>query len=75
MKNFKNMPIRELNISVRTYNCLRRHGVSTVGELSEMTKEDLMRVRNLGKRNYDEILEKLDDIGISLASEDRKELP
>ena len=69
------MPIEELNISVRTYNCLRRHGVSTVGELSEMTKEDLMRVRNLGRKNYDEVLEKLNNIGISLASEDEEELP
>ena len=59
MENFKNVPIEELNISVRTYNCLRRRGVSTVGDLAVMTKEELMRVRNLGKRNYDEILEKL----------------
>ena len=64
MENFKNMPIEELNISVRTYNCLKRHGVSTVGDLSKMTKEELTRIRNLGKRNYDEILEKLDNIGI-----------
>ena len=75
MENFKNMPIEELNISVRTYNCLKRHGVSTVGDLSAMAKEELTRVRNLGKRNYDEILEKLDNIGISLASEDAKGLP
>ena len=75
MENFKNVPIEELNISVRTYNCLRRRGVSTVGDLAVMTKEELMRVRNLGKRNYDEILEKLDNIGISLASEDTKGLP
>ena len=75
MENFKNMPIEELNISVRTYNCLKRHGVSTVGDLSAMTKEELTRVRNFGKRNYDEILEKLDNIGISLTPEDAKELP
>ena len=75
MENFKNVPIEELNISVRTYNCLRRRGVSTVGDLAVMTKEELMRVSNLGKRNYDEILEKLDNIGISLASEDTIGLP
>ena len=75
MENFKNMPIEELNISVRTYNCLKRHGISTVGDLAALTKEELMRVRNLGKRNHDEILEKLYNIGISMASEDTKELP
>mgnify|MGYP003441229829 CR=1 FL=1 len=42
MENFKNMPIEELNISVRSYNCLKRHGVSTVGDLSAMTKEELI---------------------------------
>lgn len=70
MESFKDMPIEKLNISVRTYNCLKRHGISTVGELSTMTEEKLMRVRNLGKKNYDEILEKLDSIGVSLALED-----
>ena len=69
MENFKNMPIEKLNFSVRTYNCLKRHGISTVYDLSKMTKEKLMRVRNLGRKNYDEILEKLDNIGISMASE------
>lgn len=70
MENFKNMPIEDLNISVRSYNCLRRHGVSTVEELSKLTKEELMRVRNLGRRNYEEILEKLGKVGIFLESED-----
>ena len=67
MQNFKNIPIEQLNISVRAYNCLKCHGVSTVGNLSAMTKEELTTVRNLGKRNYDEILEKLNNIGIFLA--------
>ena len=75
MKDFKNMPIEELNISVRTYNCLKSHRISTVGDLSAMTKEQLMRVRNLGMKNYDEILEKLENIGIYLTSEGTKELP
>ena len=67
MENFKDMPIEKLDISVSTYNCLKRSGVSTVGDLSTMTKERLMRVRNLSKRNYDEILKKLEEIGIFLA--------
>lgn len=70
MEFFKDMPIEKLDISVRTYNCLKRYGISTVGELSAMTEEKLKRVRNLGKENYDEILEKLGNIGISLALED-----
>ena len=72
MKGFKNIPIEERNISVRTQNCLKCHGISTVEDLSKMTKEELTRVRNLGQRNYDESLEKLYNIGISLALEDKK---
>ena len=66
MEIFKSVPIEKLNISVRTYNCLKCHGISTIGDLSAMTKEDLMRIRNLGKKNYDEIIEKLENIGIFL---------
>ena len=72
MENFKNMPIEELNISVRTYNCLKCYGISTVGDLSQMTKKELMRVRNLDRRNYIEIIENLDNIGTSLAAENTK---
>ena len=70
MEGFKNMPIENLNISVRSYNCLKRYGISTVDELSEMTESQLTRVRNLGEENYNEIIQKLKDLGISLASED-----
>ena len=70
MELFKDMPIENLNISVRTYNCLMRHGISTVGKLSAMTETQLKRLRNLDNRSYNEIIEKLKDIGISLASGD-----
>ena len=70
MELFKDMPIEKLNISVRAYNCLMRYGISTVGRLSAMTETQLKRLRNLSKENYNEIIEKLKDIGISLASGD-----
>lgn len=70
MKNFEHMPLEKLDISVRTYNCLRRYGISTVGELLAMTQNSLRRVRNLSEENYSEIIEKLNIIGVSLASED-----
>lgn len=69
MENLKDITLEELDISVRAYNCLKRHGVSTVGDLSKMTKEDLLKVRNLGQRNYDEIIQKLNNIGIYIESE------
>jgi DNA-directed RNA polymerase subunit alpha len=52
-------PIEELNLSVRSYNCLRRAGINTVEELKGKTEDELMKVRNLGKRNLDEVLEKI----------------
>lgn len=51
--------IEELELSVRAYNCLKRHGIETVGQLKSMTEEDLMNVRNMGKKNIIEIEEKL----------------
>lgn len=53
------MPIEDLDFSFRTYDCLKRHGVETVEQLRAMTHGELCAVRNLGKRNMDEINEKL----------------
>ncbi len=61
------MPIDELDLSVRSNNCLRRHGILVVGDLVKMNEEDLMKVRNLGKKSLDEIKKKLADFGYSLA--------
>ncbi len=46
------MPIEELELSVRSYNCLKRAGISTVEDLANKSQEDMMKVRNLGKRNH-----------------------
>ena len=56
--------LEDLELSVRSFNCLKRHGVQTVGELADMTDEDFAKVRNLGKRTMEEILEKLREIGL-----------
>lgn len=60
------MPIEELDLSVRSFNCLKRAGINTVGELVNKTDEDMMKVRNLGKKSLEEVKEKLASLGLSL---------
>ena len=60
------MNIDELELSVRSYNCLKRAGINTVEELINKTPEDMMKVRNLGKKSLDEVLEKLADLNLQL---------
>jgi len=60
------MTIDELELSVRSYNCLKRAGINTVGELVNKTPEDMMKVRNLGRKSLEEVLAKLADMGLSL---------
>jgi len=60
------MPIEELDLSVRSFNCLKRAGINTVGELTNKTDEDMMKVRNLGKKSLEEVKEKLAALGLSL---------
>jgi DNA-directed RNA polymerase subunit alpha len=65
------MTIEELDLSVRSYNCLKRAGINTVEDLTNKTEEDMMKVRNLGKKSLEEVLQKLHALGLSLApSED-----
>lgn len=61
------MTIEELDLSVRSYNCLKRAGINTVEDLISRTEEDMMKVRNLGKKSLDEVVQKLDSLGLSLA--------
>ena len=63
-----NMSIDELELSVRSYNCLKRAGINTVGDLRAKTMEDLSKVRNMGRKSIDEILAKMDSLGLSLAT-------
>lgn len=64
------MTIEELDLSVRSYNCLKRAGINTVQELTMKSEEDMMKVRNLGRKSLEEVQEKLAELGLSLRNED-----
>lgn len=70
MDRLMEMTVEELDLSVRSYNCLKRAGINTVDELVRRTEEDLMKVRNLGKKSLAEINEKLEELGLSLRKSD-----
>ena len=59
-----NMPIEDLNLSMRAYNCLRRSGLMTVGQVLEKSEEELLALRNFGRKSYDELRERLDELGL-----------
>ena len=62
------MPIEELELSVRSYNCLKRAGIATVEDLANKSQEDMMKVRNLGKKSLDEVTNKLAALGLGFSS-------
>lgn len=64
------MSIEELELSVRSFNCLKRAGISTVEDLTSKTETDMMKVRNLGKKSFDEVTAKLHSLGLDFAQED-----
>jgi DNA-directed RNA polymerase subunit alpha len=61
------LPIEDLDLSVRSYNCLKREGVATVGELVQKTEQDLLDIRNFGQKSIEEVKGKLAELGLSLA--------
>ena len=61
------MAIEDLDLSVRSYNCLKRAGINTVGELVRKTEEEMMKVRNLGKKSFEEVEQKLKELGFSFS--------
>lgn len=65
-----NMPIEELDLTVRSYNCLKRAGIENVDELTQRTEDEMLRIRNLGKKSLKEIKEKLQAIGKSFSQTD-----
>lgn len=67
-----NKPIEEIELSVRSSNCLKRANIKTVGDLVAMTEDELSRVRNLGKKSLEEIIEKLGEMGFQLKANDNK---
>ena len=64
------MTIEELDLSVRSFNCLKRAGINTVADLINTSEEDMMKVRNLGRKSLEEVIKKLDDMGLKLSSGD-----
>ena len=64
------MTIEELDLSVRAYNCLKRAGINTVAELVQRNQEDMMKVRNLGKKSLEEVEQKLAALGLALRAND-----
>ena len=61
------LPIEDMDLSVRSYNCLKREGVATVGELVQKTEQDLLDIRNFGQKSIEEVKQKLIEMGLSLA--------
>ncbi len=67
------IPLDELNLSVRGYNCLKRTGMKTVSDITKLTKNELMRVRNLGKKSFEEVVDMVHKLGLKLADEELPE--
>lgn len=63
-------PIDDLDFSVRAYNCLKRAGVNTLGDLTEKTELEMMKIRNLGKKSLKEVIDKIKDMGLKFREED-----
>jgi DNA-directed RNA polymerase subunit alpha len=63
-------PIEDMDLTVRSYNCLKREGVTTVGELVQKSEDDLLEIRNFGQKSIDEVKAKLEELGLSLANKD-----
>ncbi len=64
------MTIEELDFSVRSFNCLKRAGINTVADLVNTTEDEMMKVRNLGRKSFEEVIKKLGDMGLFLARDD-----
>lgn len=64
------MTIEELDLSVRAFNCLKRAGVNTVNDLINKSPEEMMKVRNLGKKSLEEVISKLESLGFNLSKEE-----
>lgn len=64
------MTIEDLDLSVRSFNCLKRAGINTVEDLTNKSEEDMMKVRNLGRKSLEEVVQKLNSLGFSLQKED-----
>ena len=64
------MTIEELDLSVRSYNCLKRAGINSVQELTNKSEPEMIKVRNLGRKSLEEVKAKLEDLGLELRKDD-----
>ena len=64
------MTIEELDLSVRSFNCLKRAGINTVGDLVNKSEDEMMKVRNLGRKSLEEVMAKLDSLGFTLTKDE-----
>ena len=64
------MSIEELDLSVRSFNCLKRAGINTVDDITNKSEEEMMKVRNLGRKSLEEVIHKINSLGLSLRSDD-----
>ena len=62
--------IDDLDFSVRAYNCLKRAGINTLGDLTEKSEMEMMKIRNLGKKSLKEVIDKIKDMGLKFRDED-----
>ena len=62
--------IEELDLSVRSFNCLKRAGINTVEDIIQRTEEDMMKVRNLGRKSLEEVIQKLESLDLALKKDD-----
>ena len=69
-KRVLEMNIDDMDLSVRSYNCLKRAGIQTVEDLTSKTEDDMLKVRNLGRKSLDEVIAKLESYGLSLKNKD-----
>jgi DNA-directed RNA polymerase subunit alpha len=63
----QHVTLEELDFTVRTYNTLKRAGINSLGELSNLTESELMQVRNIARKSFDEVLSKLHEYGVTLS--------
>ena len=64
--NIEDMKIEELDFTVRSYNCLKKAGVNTISDLTSMTYNELLKIKNLGKKSLNEIIDKMKELGYDL---------
>ena len=64
------MAIEEMDLSVRSYNCLKRANIHTVEDLTKKTEDDMLKVRNLGRKSLDEVIQKLESYGLALTKQE-----